>query len=28
MDGSTTWPDFQEKLKELRDIQAKSEEAS
>ena len=27
-DGSTTWPDFQAKLKELSDIQAKSEEAS
>lgn len=27
-DGSTTWPDFQAKLKELSDIQAKREEAS
>jgi hypothetical protein len=27
-DGSTTWSDFQAKLKELSDIQAKSEEAS
>lgn len=27
-DGGTTWPDFQAKLKELSDIQAKSEEAS
>ena len=27
-DGSTSWPEIQEKLKELREIQAKSEEAS
>jgi hypothetical protein len=27
-DDSTSWPDIQEKLKELREIQAKSEEAS
>jgi hypothetical protein len=27
-DGSTSWPDIQEKLKELREIQAKSEESS
>ncbi len=27
-DDSTAWPDFQEKLKELSDIQAKREEAS